>query len=35
MTYPGKRHRITGDDAKAHLWQLHLDFFNEKLKKKS
>lgn len=33
MTYPGKRHRITGSDATAHVWQLHLDFFNDKLKR--
>ncbi|MCK5041434.1 MAG: S9 family peptidase, partial [Sphingomonadales bacterium] len=32
MTYPGKRHRITGEAETAHLRQMQLDFFNEKLK---
>jgi dipeptidyl-peptidase-4 len=27
MTYPGKRHRITGEAETAHLWRLYLDFF--------
>lgn len=27
MTYPGKRHGITGETERAHLWRLHLDFF--------
>ena len=32
MTYPGKRHRITGEAENIHLWRLHLDFFNRHLK---
>ena len=32
MTYPGKRHRITGETERVHLWQLQLDFFNRHLK---
>jgi dipeptidyl-peptidase-4 len=32
MTYPGKRHRITGEAETAHLWRLHLDFFNRTLR---
>jgi len=31
MTYPGKRHRISGEDTRAHLWRDALDFFERKL----
>ena len=32
MTYPGKRHRITGEAENIHLWNLHLEFFDRHLK---
>jgi len=32
MTYPGKRHRIVGEKENTHLWNMHLEFFNRKLK---
>ncbi len=32
MTYPGKRHGIRGEDARAHLWTEVLDFFNARLR---
>lgn len=32
MTYPGKRHGINGEDARAHLWHSALDFFDRRLK---
>jgi dipeptidyl-peptidase-4 len=32
MTYPGKRHRITGEAENTHLWSMFLDFFNRQLK---
>jgi dipeptidyl-peptidase-4 len=31
MTYPGKRHRITGAAENIHLWNLHLEFFSRHL----
>jgi dipeptidyl-peptidase-4 len=31
MTYPGKRHRITGEAERTHLYELHLDFFRRHL----
>jgi dipeptidyl-peptidase-4 len=31
MTYPGKRHRITGEDQRVHLYSLLLDFFKRHL----
>ncbi|RMF16318.1 MAG: S9 family peptidase, partial [Alphaproteobacteria bacterium] len=31
MTYPGKRHGIRGEDARAHLWTMALEFFEERL----
>ena len=31
MTYPGKRHRITGEAETTHLWRLYLDFFGRHL----
>jgi dipeptidyl-peptidase-4 len=31
MTYPGKRHRITGEAENIHLWNLHLEFFSRHL----
>ena len=34
MTYPGKRHRITGEAENIHLWNLHLEFFDRHLKGK-
>jgi len=32
MTYPGKRHRIAGEDTRAHLWNDALEFFERKLR---
>jgi len=32
MTYPGKRHRITGEAENTHLWRMYLDFFQRHLK---
>ncbi|GAK33417.1 prolyl tripeptidyl peptidase [alpha proteobacterium Q-1] len=32
MTYPGKKHRISGEATRAHLWSGALDFFDRKLK---
>ncbi|MGS2723259.1 alpha/beta fold hydrolase [Porticoccus sp. GXU_MW_L64] len=32
MTYPGKRHGISGEDTRAHLWQMMFRFFESKLK---
>ena len=32
MTYPGQRHRITGEAENRHLWNLYLDFFARNLK---
>ena len=32
MTYPGKRHRIAGEDTRAHLWTTVLAFFDRHLK---
>ncbi|MEE8371446.1 MAG: prolyl oligopeptidase family serine peptidase, partial [Sphingomonadales bacterium] len=32
MTYPGKRHRISGEDTRAHVWRTALDFFNKELR---
>jgi dipeptidyl-peptidase-4 len=32
MTYPGKKHGIRGEDTRAHLWTLVLDFFDRELK---
>ena len=32
MTYPGKRHRITGEAEEAHLGRLQVAFFNRHLK---
>ncbi len=31
MTYPGRRHGIRGEDARAHLWTMALEFFEERL----
>ena len=31
MTYPGKRHRITGEDERVHLYRLMFDFFERHL----
>jgi dipeptidyl-peptidase-4 len=31
MTYPGKRHRITGEDERVHLYRMMLDFFRRHL----
>lgn len=31
MTYPGKRHRITGEAERTHLYELLLDFFRRHL----
>lgn len=31
MTYPGKRHRITGEDERVHQYGLMLDFFRRHL----
>ena len=31
ITYPGKRHRITGEDEQAHLWQALIDYFDDNL----
>lgn len=31
MTYPGKRHRIAGEDTRAHLWRTVLAFFDRHL----
>lgn len=32
MTYPGKRHRITGEPENTHLWNMYIDFFDRNLK---
>jgi len=32
MTYPGKRHGITGEAETKHLWNMFLDFFDRNLK---
>jgi len=32
MTYPGKRHGIRGEDARAHLWTQALRFFDSRIK---
>ncbi|TNE62107.1 MAG: S9 family peptidase [Alphaproteobacteria bacterium] len=32
MTYPGKKHGIRGEDTRAHLWHMALEFFNRTLK---
>jgi len=32
MTYPGQRHRITGEAENTHLWNMYLDFFARNLK---
>ncbi|MEM1412257.1 MAG: DPP IV N-terminal domain-containing protein [Pseudomonadota bacterium] len=31
MTYPGKRHRITGEDERVHLYTMMLEFFERHL----
>jgi dipeptidyl-peptidase-4 len=31
MTYPGKRHRITGEDERVHLYRMMFDFFERHL----
>ena len=31
MTYPGKRHRITGEAEKIHMLRLHMEFFRRHL----
>ena len=31
MTYPGKRHGISGEDTRAHLWQMVFNFFEAQL----
>lgn len=31
MTYPGKRHRIAGEDERVHLYRMLLDFFRRHL----
>lgn len=31
MTYPGKRHRITGEDERVHLYSMMLEFFDRHL----
>jgi len=32
MTYPGKRHRITGEAQQAHMYHMYKDFFERHLK---
>lgn len=32
MTYPGKRHGITGEAETAQMWNMYLEFFNRHLK---
>jgi len=35
MTYPGKRHRVAGEDVQAHLWTDALGFFERRLSRQA